>query len=270
MNPHRNHGPAAARRPAGPGRCVRRFGRIGAAAVLLVWVTLPLGARPARAVTYLEQAERLQLINAYLLDLRPAGAPLLPERSVIELQLEAIPQPSIDTRVGSKKEPVDSPPVTPRVRAKYIAAWGLMAGITASPPIPVMGFSAPWVGGELGWRFRLAPLHGELRGYALTARITGPITEKGAKDEFDMTNTGADVRLGLALGPLMPYAGVGTGHTDSTLTIDSDGAQLDASADYQYWMAGITYHRAPLLFTFEQNRTEDFLSHYILAVAVRF
>jgi hypothetical protein len=221
-------------------------------------------------VTYLEQAERLQLINAYLLDLRPAGAPLLPERSVIELQLEAIPQPSIDTRVGSKKEPVDSPPVTPRVRLKYVGAWGLMAGITANPPVPVMGFSAPWIGGEVGWRFRMAAIHGELRGYALAAQITGPITEKGAKDEFDMTNAGGDFRLGLALGGLMPYAGVGAGHTDSTLTIDSDGAVLDAAADYQYWMAGFTWHWAPYLFTFEQNQTEDFLSHFILAVAVRF
>lgn len=250
-----------------------RFVRTASRA-LAAWVLAALGAglwpSAPQAVTHLEQAERLQAVYAYLLDFRPAGAPRLPPRGLFELQAEAIPAPSVDHRVGAKDEPIDPPSAIPRLRAKYLSAAGLMLGATANPATEVQGYAAPWAGGELGWRARLGALHGELRGYVLSARVTGPITESGARDEFTFVNQGADLRLGLAWGRLMPYAGVGAGHSESTLTVEADGAQFDASLDYRYWMAGATIALEPFLFTFEQNRTEDFLSHYILAVAVQF
>jgi hypothetical protein len=241
----------------------------GIAAGIAAW-TLWGNPQQARAVTYLEQAERLQFVYAFLLDYRPAGAPRLPSRSVLEAQAEVIPAPDVDHRVGAKDEPIDPPPAIPRARLKYLSASGLMAGVTVSPPVAVLGYSAPWLGGELGWRTALGPLHGELRGYLISAQVTGPITGSGASDTFDMVNQGADLRLGLALGPLMPYGGAGSGHSESTLAVESDGAELDAETDYQYWMLGVTYDWAPLFLTFEQHRTEIFLSHFILAVGGQF
>jgi hypothetical protein len=241
----------------------------GAALLFALGVVL-LAARPALAVTYLEQAERLQLINAFLLDNRPAGAPRLPEKSLFDLQVELIPLPAIDNRVGSKNEPDNAPPASARARLRYVASWGLMLGVMGTPDVKVRGFSAPALGGEAGLRFALGRIQGELRAFTVSSVVTGPITESGASDQFDVTNRGADFRLGLAIGPVMPYLGTGKGHTASTLTVDSDGAQLVADADYRYVFGGLTYDWGPLTFTYEQHRTEDFLDHYILAASVRF
>jgi hypothetical protein len=242
----------------------------GAAAFLFALGLLLLAARPASAVTYLEQTERLQLINAFLLDYRPAAAPLLPQKSIIEVQGELIPMPVINNKVGAKNEPDNAPPVIPRARVRYVGSWGLMLGATGAPDVKVQGFSAPALGAEAGIRFALGGVHGELRAFTLSSVVTGPITESGASDEFDVTNSGADLRLGLAMGSLMPYLGSGKGHTKSTLTVASDGAQLDAGADYQYVFGGLSYYLGALAFTYEQHRTEDFLDHFILAVSVRF
>ncbi|MGR9087989.1 MAG: spermidine synthase, partial [Gammaproteobacteria bacterium] len=54
-------------------------------------------------------------------------------------------------------------------------------------------------------------------------------------------NQGFDGRLGVDLGNWMPYGGAGQGHSKSKLTIESDGAELEAEGDYSYWMAGLTY-----------------------------
>lgn len=247
------------------------------AGALLAALLISTGAgfpEPAGAVTYLEQAERIQQVYAYLIDYRPAGAPRVPKRGLIEVQAEVIPTPEVDHRVGAKDEPFDPPAALPRVRAKYIASWGLMLGATASPPVEAMGFSAPWVGAEAGLRAALGAVHGELRGYWISAQVTGPLTDTSAQDEFEVINRGYDLRLGLDLGAWMPYGGAGRGHSTSQLTIESDGAVLEAEGNYAYWMAGITYAMntpsAPLLFTVEQNGTEDVLYHIILAAAVQF
>jgi len=240
----------------------------------LIWLTalaVPLAAaRPAFAVTYLEQAERLQLINAFLLDYSAAAAPRLPKQSLFELQADLIPMPVIDNRVGAKDEPDHAPSTVPRIRARYLASWGLMLGATAAPGVKLRGFTAPSQGGEAGLRFALGSLHGEARAFTLHALVTGPITETGASDQFEMTNSGADLRFGWALGSIMPYAGSGQGHTASTLTVAADGTRLKAEADYRYVFGGLTWFRGPLTFTVEQHRTEDFLDHLILAVSIRF
>jgi hypothetical protein len=262
-------------RPAAWNRLARVRARLGAGPPRLALAGLAaLGAllwpQSIQGVTYLEQAERLQLVYAFLLDYRPAGAPRLPRLSIFELQGEVLPIPKVDPRVGAKDEPVDTPEAIPRARARIVSASGLMLGITASPREEAMGYSAHWAGAELGLRGRLGALHGELRGFVLSARVTGPVTEPGAKDEFDVRNRGGDFRVGLALGPLMPYAGLGSGHSESTLTVAADGARLESSADYRYGMAGVSWSLAPVVITYEQHRTEDFLNHYLLAAAIQF
>ena len=59
-------------------------------------------AGTAGAVTFIEQANRLQLIYAALLDLRPGQSPNPVDNSAWSLALELIPQPDVDTRVGAK------------------------------------------------------------------------------------------------------------------------------------------------------------------------
>ena len=87
-------------------------------------VALALLALPGlcRAVTFQEQAERLQLIYAFLLDLRPGQAPRLPAASLLDLSLEILPFPDIDNRVGAKDEQIDPPAAIPRLRVRYLSA----------------------------------------------------------------------------------------------------------------------------------------------------
>lgn len=235
-------------------------------------LALALMAQPGlcRAVTFQEQAERLQLIYAFLLDYRPGQAPRLPTASLLDLTLEILPVPDIDNRVGAKDQPIDPPVAIPRLRARYLSASGFMAGGTVNGSTEVDGYRAPWLGFEAGYRFAAAAIQGEIRLFAISAKVTGPITEPGAKDEFDMRNRGGDLRLGLELAPLTIYGGMGAGHTESTLRVEADGARLEVDSSYRYWLAGVSAAAGPFLFTFEQNRTEDFLSHIILAASVQF
>ena len=68
----------------------------------------------------------------------------------------------------------------------------------------------------------------------------------------------------------MIYAGGGSGRSDSTLRIESDGAQLDAETTYTYILAGVGGEWGPMTFTYEQSRSEDFLQHYSISASFRF
>lgn len=78
-----------------------------------------------------------------------------------------------------------------------------------------------------------------------------------------------DLRLGLPLGAWEIYGGRGLGRTQTKLTINADGVELDANRSYRYWVAGVAWRWGLFLFTLEQNRTGDYLDHIILAVAYR-
>ena len=92
--------------------------------LLLLLNCLPLLAQ----TTFQEQAARLQNINAFLMDMRPAAAPVRPDDNRFELAFELYPQPDLDTQIGRKNEPLDPPSLVPRVRLRYIMANGFFAG----------------------------------------------------------------------------------------------------------------------------------------------
>ena len=240
---------------------------IGLAAVL---AALQWASATARAVTFIEQAERLQHINAFLLDLRPGQPPRVPDETVLDFALEILPAPDIDNRVGAKDEPIASPAAIPRLRLRYITASGFMVGGTWNPDVEFEGYRAPWTGWEVGYRFVLAGLHTELRLFAISVQVVGPIADKGAEDEFDVYNRGGDLRLGVPLGTAMIYAGGGEGRSESTLRIESDGARLDAETTYTYILAGVGGEWGPMTFTYEQYWSEDYLQHYSISASVRF
>ena len=175
----------------------------------------------------------------------------------------------MDNRVGSKNEPVNPPPLVPRFRVRYIAAFGLMVGGSYNPPLEAADFSAEWTAIEAGFRFRIGTVHSELRAFTISAEVEGQITEPASKDRFSFDNEGIDFRLGYSAEPWIVYAGHGRGKTSSRLTVTSDGSSIDADADYRYWMAGISWDISPLLFSLEQGRSEDFFHHVILSVSYR-
>ena len=240
------------------------------AALWIVVAALAALAPEVRAVTFQDQARRLQLIYSFLLDFRPAQAPLLPSEYTFEIAAELIPNPSVDNRVGGKNEPVDPPPVIPRARARLISPSGWMVGGSYGPPIEFADFSAEWIAVEGGFRFELGPVISEARGFFISGDVEGPITEPGTKDDFSFENHGADVRAGISLSSLTVYGGLGLGRTSSELTITSDGSTISVDTDYSYLLAGASWELDPLLLSFEQSRTEGFLNHVTLSAAYRF
>ncbi len=227
-------------------------------------------APAVEAVTFVEQAERLALIYAFLLDYRPARPPAGAAAPTLELSVELIPVPSIDNRVGAKEEPIDSPPFIPRLRGRGFFDSGMMIGLTYNPPVEVEGYTATWFGVETGYRFALAPLLLELRGFFLSAEIEGPITEPDSSDLFEFSNMGADLRAGYPWGAFRFYGGVGRGRTSTRQTVVADGARIEAGGGYTYLLAGLGLEGDAFAFTLEQSRTENFLSHFVLAASYRF
>lgn len=235
-----------------------------------LWLVLPLILWPsgAGAVTFVEQANRLQLIYAGLFDLRPAQSPLPVDRSEWSLGLELIPTPEVDTRVGGKEEPIDPPALIPRARLRWVGGSGLLAGISLGPPLEVQDYTAPWLAFELGMRGRIGGLALEVRLHAIDGEVEGPITDANTKDRFRFENQGLDLRAGLPLGRWSVYGGGGQSETESELEVTSDGARIALEERISYLLAGIEYRGADWRFVLEQNRTEDFLNHVILSLVV--
>ena len=220
--------------------------------------------------TFQEQAARLQNINAYLLDFRPAGAPWLPEENTLELVFDLNPQPSIDARVGNKDEPLDPPSIVPKLRARYLWSSGLMIGAAYAPGIELEDYEADFISLELGYRFEFLSLGWALRASYSDGDVTGPITELDAKDFFVYENKGIDLSLGKAFGSFYGYGFLGRVETETSLDIEVDGVHLDNEDDALYGGLGITWTWHSLGITLEQNFTDDYLKNLILSASYRF
>lgn len=224
----------------------------------------------ASAVTFDQQAERLQLINSYLLDFRPAQGPVLSRDNGIEVGFDLIPVPSIDSRVGAKDEPVEPPEIIPRPRARYHSESGMVLGLSYIPPVELDGYAASLGAVEAGFRFPLGNWRMGLRAYAMDGEVDGPVTDPVISDDFQITNYGGDGLFGLQIGFWLPYLGAGRGKTSSTLTIKSDGVKLKAERSYSYFMAGLTVDMGILRFTLEQSSTDSVLDHFTLSLSLVF
>lgn len=263
MNPSSPHGPG--RPPAW------RRARLRGLVLPLALGVLLLGAaaRPAQAVTFQEQIERLRLIYALLLDFRPASPPMLPPAGALDVTAELIPRPGINHHVGAKSEPIDPPRYIPRFRARLITPTGFMVGATSGVPVELDGYKATWLGGEAGLRGTAGFLHGELRAFRIKGEVTGPLTDPATTDTFRFDNRGLDFRVGVPLGAAAVYAGLGRGRTHTELDIAADGAHIAGDNDYTYKLAGFALATGSLQYTLEQQYSEDFLRNFILAVTFR-
>jgi len=220
--------------------------------------------------TFQEQADRLQNINAFLLDFRPGTAPVPVDKGRFELAFELAPQPSVNTRVGNKDEPVDPPSIVPRLRARYLSANGFLIGGTATPGIEFMDYKAETVSFELGYRFSLANLGFQVRASYSDGDVEGPITEKHVKDQFTFTNNSFDLACAKSFGRFHFYAFLGYIDIETELDIESDGVHLTNTEDAGYGGLGLTWDWRSLGFTLEQNFTDDYLQNVMLSAAYRF
>ena len=236
------------------------------ACLLLILFPLFLSAQ----TTFQEQADRLQNINAFLLDFRPGTAPVEVDEGRLELAFELAPQPSVNTKVGNKDEPVDPPSIVPRFRGRYVSAGGLVIGGTATPGIEFMDYKAETLSFELGYRFSLASFGFQVRASYSDGDVEGPITEKGVKDQFTFTNNSFDLAIVKSFGRFHYYGFLGYIDVETELEIISDGVHLTNTEDSYYGGLGVTWDWRTLGFTLEQNFTDDYLQNVMLSAAYRF
>ncbi|CAM2067166.1 hypothetical protein SCOR_17435 [Sulfidibacter corallicola] len=220
--------------------------------------------------TFQEQSGRLQAINAYLLDFRPAGAPTKPDKRALELVLDLYPQPSIDTRVGRKDEPIDPPNLVPKFRGRYLLASGLHLGAAYAPGIEFQDYEAEFISLELGYRFTLAKTHFALRASYSDGDVEGPVTEPDVTDLFDFQNQGVDLSVGRIWKDFEYYGFLGVNDIETRLDVEVDGAILRHEEDTYYGGLGVTWRRGALFVNLEQNATDDFLRNLVLSVGYRF
>ena len=230
---------------------------------------LPLFAQDG-GVTFQEQAARLQNIQAFLVDFRPHGAPVLPKRANLAFMASFNVQPSVDSRVGNKDEPVDPPSVVPQLRGRYAHRSGLMVGGAFAPGIEFEDYKAEYVSVEAGYQFSLAGWQGRVRASYSDGDIDGPITELEAEDAFTFENKGVDFSLGRQWRAFHLYGFVGYTDVETSLDIEEDDAFLENEEDTYYGGFGVSYIRKRLTFNFEQNFTDDYLANITLTASYRF
>lgn len=238
--------------------------------VLLSWLLAGV-VSPLLAVTSEEQADRLQQIYGFLLDYRSNAAPLPEDPGTFDVQVDLLLMPSIDNRIGSKNEPVDTLPVVPRLRGRLHLPYGLVVGLAGSPGIPTGSQTATFLQGEVDWRHDADHLLYGLRASSSSWKVVGKITTKTYDDTFRIQERNVDVRLGWKTGEWIPYAGLGLGQQSTYLLIGEDSVSLSlVNQAYDYRFAGVERRGDHWDFSLEQHQTEDFLQHIQFAVRRRF
>lgn len=223
----------------------------------LYWIAaavLFLGSRGAYAspssVTWEQQAERLQVVSASLLDAVPVT--VLPPKSLhlgVSSVLSLLPE--VNPRVGGKSEKVPSSPVhtVPMIQLGYGLGLSALAQGTArvwggylpSGLEGVFGVKAElsqWaVGAALGVKMGLGlpPFVGDLgaeMGMQLTsASLSGAITEPEANDEFETDSRILFLALGLHPEHMGLHAAflVASKQTTSRFVVSSSRTELEVT-----------------------------------------
>ncbi|MCB1044018.1 MAG: hypothetical protein KDC35_13825 [Acidobacteria bacterium] len=221
--------------------------------------------------TFQEQAARLQNINAYLLDFRPAAAPEVREKISLEFVLDLAVQPSVDTRVGNKDEDIDPPGVVPKLRGRLHFQQGFMIGGAFAPGIEFQGYEADFVAAELGWRKQMNDFTIGVRGSWIDGEILGPVTEPELDDLFVFENYAGDVSLAWSWTPTWTvYGFAGFVTTETSLDVALDGVHLDNDDDAFYGGAGVQWRNKKWRAVLEQNFTASYLNNVIASLSYSF
>jgi len=228
---------------------------IGLGALLL------LGASTAHAVVYLDQIDRLEAINAAMLDYQPVAVPGPRPKGMIELGVEVDPVPKIDNTIGAKYEPVNPPPAGGKLRVDWSPLSGVRLGAYWIPPVTVQGIMAQMLGVESEYGWKRNAYVGSLRLFGTQGTVTGPFSAPGAQDQFQVSGAGMDARLGWVNNAWTWYGGLGDGWNSTRFKMSLDGAIIDGQRSYRYGFVGVGWNRGAWSFVAEQHRTEDYLNH---------
>lgn len=220
---------------------------------LALGAALALAPAAARAQTMLDQEERLIEIHSLLLDLPPVQAPGALAPWQWSLGIEAIGIPHIDGTTGTKEQYTasDRTPVFPRPRV----ALGLpapegfraFAGAAYVPPVRINEAGTHHVAGEAGVAWVPGPLRVGLRGRALYADSSAPVTEAGTRDRLETTEWGVDLSAGWSFASerarllLQPYAGGGVVGLHGRFRVTSDGSVLESDFTGASLHAGVRF-----------------------------
>lgn len=220
-----------------------------ARALLAVAVAVCATPGAVRAQTMLDQERRLIDIHSLLLDLPPLQAPAALARGTLDASLEAVTIPHIDGTTGSKRQITasDRTPLFPRPRAMLglpaPAGFLAFAGVALIPPIAIREVSTSYAAAEAGLGFAPGVLRAGLRGHALYARSTSPVTDPTTRDVLETREWGADATIGthleLSAFALEPYAGGGVVSLRGRFRVTSDGTVLRSAHTGAALQAGL-------------------------------
>ncbi len=232
-------------------------------------------ASSVEAVTFLDQAERLQLVYAHLLDFRPTIAPIIPKKAPWQVGADALVVPVVDNQVGNKDEKISPPGLILRPRGRYFDKSGLFAGASWIPPVEIQNYSANLGSLEIGYQYGFKAFLFRGRGTYSAGSVEGPITDNSSDDKFSLVRTGADVSLGYnhqEKSAWIPYVGGGQGHINTELKIEVDGVTIDVNDhSYLYGFVGISFlYRDVYVVSLEQSQSESFLRHIALSLNYSF
>jgi len=195
-----------------------------------------IGPLPSPAQTMIEQEERLVELHSLLVALPAAQAPgaLAPWQASLGLEVIAIP--TIDGTTGGNEQITasDQTAAFPRLRAALGLplgdGWRAFAGLGYIPPLEVNGVESHLGALEGGLAWAPGALAVALRGQAVRAVSTSPVTSPATRDTLYTTVLGADVSVGYGLeaGPvrLTPYASAGAVLVDGRFRVSSDGNEV--------------------------------------------
>lgn len=251
-----------------PGTKLRHLLRL----VILI-VSLPFASTSVQAdVTFEEQSERLQLIYAHLMDYRVSTALRAAPDKPWYGGLDLVYLPTVDNRVGTKKEEIDPPKLLARPRVRWHHENGISLGLSWIPPITLQGYTLNLVGAEMAYAY-------DLKQWSLFTRATysdgntkGPITDKDETDRFFLSRSTWELGLTRELYGTRPYAGFGRGHLSTRLEIEVDGVVMEViDHSYPFYYFGVNYTWLERWqFNLEQSFNEDFVRFFGISVGTRF
>lgn len=126
------------------------------------------------------------------------------------------------------------------------------------------------MGLDLQYGLRLGPFSVGARVFALQGELDGPFSDPSASDVYSLDNSGSDGRLGYTWKEWTAYAGGGSGHSKTSLKIQSDGAINRYDFGYSYVFGGLSWQRGKWRATFEQEQTDNYLDNVVFTVMYAF
>ena len=211
-------------------------------ALVLALLLAHLAPAAARAQTMLDQEERLIDIHCLLLDLPPLEAPAALAEWQWSVGLEAIAVPHIDGTTGSRVQLTasDRTPVFPRPRLilGLPAPEGFRSFVGASyvPPVRIRDLSTNQLAAEAGFAYAPAgPFRVGVRGHAVYASSSAPVTDPTTRDTLETREFGADLSVAWSFAvegarlDIQPYGGAGVVSLHGRFRVTSDGNVLESS-----------------------------------------